>query len=73
MELFRPSEHEPLTEAAWDEGRVRAAVAAIVADAEAALGGGGWPVHAVDDEGDLPVPPTTIYPGAAGMVWALHR
>jgi hypothetical protein len=73
MELYRPSEHEPLTEAAWDEGRARAAVAAIVAEAEAAVGDGGWPVHPADDEGDLPVPPTTLYLGAAGMVWALHR
>ena len=72
MELYRPSEHEPLTEAAWDDSRVRAGVAAIVADAEAALVDGAWPVHPRDG-GDLPVPPTTLYLGAAGMVWALHR
>jgi hypothetical protein len=73
MELSRPSEHEPLTEVAWDAGLVRDQVAAIVADAEAALGDGGWPVHQLDDDGDLPVPPTTLYLGAAGVVWALHR
>jgi len=70
MELYRPSQHEPLTEAAWDESRVRAGVAAIVADAEAALGDEGWPVHPGDDDGDLPVPPTTLYLGSAGTMLA---
>jgi len=73
MELFRPSQHEPLTKTAWNAGRVRDQVAAIVADAEATLVDGGWPVHPRDDEGDLPVPPTTLYLGAAGVAWALYR
>jgi hypothetical protein len=51
---------------------VREAIAAIVADAEAAFDGGRWPAHPLDD----PVAPgeeAMMYLGAAGMVWALRR
>ncbi|HEU5361887.1 MAG TPA: LanC-like protein [Gaiellaceae bacterium] len=47
-------------------------VAAIVAEAEAALDGVTWPSH----ELDAPVTPQdelTLYLGAAGMIWALRR
>jgi len=56
----------------WDEARVREAVAAVVADAEAALDGCVWPAHPLDD----PVTPSEqggLYLGAAGMIWALRR
>jgi len=36
--LHRPEAHEPLTEEPWRAGRVRDAVAAIVAGADAAFG-----------------------------------
>ena len=51
---------------------VSEAIAAIVADAEAAFDGGRWPAHPLDD----PVAPgeeAMMYLGAAGMVWALRR
>ena len=73
--LYDPAAHEPLTDNTWDEGRVREAIAAIVADAEGALEGGSWPNHPLDDDQEdmLPVGLTTIYLGSAGMVWALQR
>jgi hypothetical protein len=56
----------------WDEARVYDAIAAIVADAEAALDGCVWPGHPLDD----PISPAdqlALYLGTAGMVWALRR
>ncbi|HET7137276.1 MAG TPA: LanC-like protein [Gaiellaceae bacterium] len=47
-------------------------IAAIVAEAEAALAGVTWPSH----ELDAPVTPQeelTLYLGAAGMIWSLRR
>ena len=49
-ELWRPSEHEPLAAAEWDEARVEEAIRTIVADAEAAFDGTRWPWHPRDDE-----------------------
>ena len=43
-----------------------------MADAESALDRGGWPNHPLDDPDDLPERPTSVYIGAAGMIWALH-
>ena len=69
--LYRPEVFEPLTEEAWDEGRVRDGIAAIVADADAAFDPRElWPA----DEWDAwqtPLPLTNLYTGAAGVVWAL--
>ncbi len=50
----------------------REGIAAIVADAEAALEGAVWPPHPLDDDVE-PVDQTTLYLGAAGMIWALRR
>jgi lantibiotic modifying enzyme len=69
--LFRPEAFEPLSPAPWREGRVRDAIAEIVADAddtfdEDAL----WPA----DEWDgwsTPLPLKNLYVGAAGVIWAL--
>ena len=74
MTLWRPEEHESLTDTPWDEARARAAIARIVAEAEAeaALREDFWPIHPSDADDDLPFPPTTLYLGAAGMAWALH-
>ncbi len=70
-ELWRSSEHEPLAAVEWDETRVRAAIAAIVADAEAAFDGARWPWHPSD--GDDDEDSTSLYLGSAGMIWALHE
>ena len=69
--LYRPEEFEPLTDDAWDERHVRAAIRAIVADTDAAYGGDElWPA----DEWDgwrAEVPMKSLYFGAAGVIWAL--
>jgi hypothetical protein len=70
--LFRPDAHEPLAGGAWDEARARAAVAEIVAEAEAVVGEDFWPPHPNDDDASGPPGPTTVYLGAAGMVCALN-
>jgi hypothetical protein len=69
-ELFRPSEHEPLAGAEWDDARAEEAIRAIVADAEAAFDGERWPWHPRDDEDD---DSSNVYLGGAGMIWALHE
>ena len=69
-ELFRPSEHKPLAGEEWSEERAKEAIAAIVADAEAAFDGARWPFHPADEVDDSP---NTIYLGVAGMAWALHE
>ena len=70
--LWRPDEHEPLTEQQWDPGIARDAIAKIAADAEAAAEDGVWPTHPLDD-----VPEQdrfcSVYLGGAGMIWGLHR
>ena len=70
--LWREQEHEPLTDQEWDPELARAAIRAIVADAEAAERDGGWPGHPLDDvpEDELLC---SLYLGGAGMVWALAR
>jgi hypothetical protein len=69
--LYRPDAFEPLTDEPWDEERVRAAVRAIVADADGAFHPDElWPA----DEWDgwkTPLPIKSLYLGAAGVVWAL--
>ncbi len=73
--LFEPARHEALAPLAWDEGRARAAIEAIVRDTEAAfVPGRWWPPHPSDLEpGEDPrqVSPS-LYFGAAGVVWALR-
>ena len=71
--LWRAEEHEPVTDRAWDPGRARDGIDAIVADAEeAAQHGGLWPGHPLDDlsEDELL---STFYLGSAGMIWALGK
>jgi len=70
--LFSPAAHEELTETPWDAERARAAVTAIVADAEGAFDDG-WVVHPLDADEWTPVKPHTLYLGGAGVVAALHR
>ncbi len=72
--LFDPEKFEPLTDEPWEEARVRERIRALVADAddtfdEARL----WrPVEDWDTaNGSAPIPLTTLYRGAAGVVWGL--
>jgi hypothetical protein len=71
-ELFDPASHEPLTETAWNEGRVRAAIEAIVADTEQAFSPDTlWPRDPVEHEVGDPDRALCLYLGAAGIIWAL--
>ena len=70
-QLWRPSEHEPLAGAEWDEARVEEAIASIIADAEAAFDGTRWPWHPGD--GDEEWGFSDLYIGGAGMIWALDE
>lgn len=74
MALFSPEQHEPLVDRAWNEGRARAAIAAIVADAEQAFDRARlWTLHPLDwdDDEDAQRSYTGLYMGAAGVIWAL--
>jgi hypothetical protein len=69
--LYDPSLHEPLTDEAWDERRVRARIRAIVDDAVAAFDARAlWPAHEWDSFQAEP-PMRDMYVGAAGVIWAL--
>ncbi len=69
--LYSPEEFEPLTDEPWDDERVRAAIRAIVADADAAFDPAGlWPANEWDAWGSTP-PVKDLYCGAAGVIWAL--
>lgn len=73
--LHDPTRHEPLQASPWDEARARAEIERIVADTLARFAAGGWwPLHPKDQaDGDDPaVPPTPLYFGAIGTVWAMH-
>jgi len=70
--LYDPAAHEPLTDELWDEVRAREGIQEIVADAVTGAGASGfWPVHPLDADEWLPAEPTTVYLGAAGMIWGL--
>jgi Lanthionine synthetase C-like protein len=67
--LYEPRAHEPLVEVPWNAARVRDAIRAIAADAEAAFDDG-WDGHPLDQiEGR----PRAIYLGGAGVVDGLRR
>ncbi len=71
--LFDPRRHEKLTSVRWNIDTARAAIAAIVDDAQVRFSPGQmWPTHPLDQEdGDPPPPFTMLYMGAAGVIWAL--
>jgi len=70
--LFSPERHEPLRADAWDEGRAREAIEAIVRDTEARFTPEGlWPMHPGDAPD--PAPQYLLYWGASGVIWALHH
>jgi hypothetical protein len=70
--LYDASRFEPLVDEPWDETRVRDAICAIVADADAAFDPEGlWPAHEWDGW-QAALPMKNLYVGAAGVVWGLH-
>ena len=71
--LFDPGSHEPLVKTPWSESRARAAIAAIVVDAENAFDEEAlWPAHPLDDE-VTSAETLTLYLGASGVIWALDE
>jgi lantibiotic modifying enzyme len=69
--LYEPAQFEPLTNEPWDPARVEAAIAAIVADSDAAFDLDAlWPAHEWDGW-RAPLPLKNLYAGAAGVIWAL--
>ncbi len=72
MDLWRASEHEPLTARPWDPASVERSIADIVADAEQAVRAWRWPGHPLDDLREDEVI-CGLYLGVAGMVWGLHQ
>jgi hypothetical protein len=73
--LWHPGSHERLDESPWDAAAARDGIAGIVEEAEAAFDSAttSWPTHPEDVLGEDVGPWTTVYLGAAGVVWALDR
>lgn len=70
--LFDPARHERLLPIDWDAGKARAAIAAIVADAENAMSEAvTWPWHPLDWDNEPQPAPKSIYLGAAGVLWSM--
>jgi Lanthionine synthetase C-like protein len=72
--LYRPEAFETLIDERWDEARVRERVRAIVTEADAVFDETDFwrPVEDWDTGGgSAPLPLTTLYRGAAGVVWGL--
>lgn len=71
--LFEPDAHEALVSEPWSADRARAAIAAIVADAERGFDEG-WPTHPQDMERESPGTKfRAVYLGGAGVVAAFLR
>ena len=69
--LYDPDYFEPLTDEPWNEGHLRDAIAAIVADTDAAFDADTlWPADYWDEYRDGERV-KALYSGAAGVVWAL--
>jgi hypothetical protein len=70
--MFDPQRHISLAPDAWDAAVARAAITEIVDDAlERFDPDGFWPAHPLDDGAGQP--PTSLYFGAAGVLWALDH
>jgi hypothetical protein len=70
-QLYEPERFEPLIDDAWVPARVEEAIAAIVADADAAFDHETlWPAHEWDAY-HRGKPAKVLYAGAGGVVWAL--
>jgi hypothetical protein len=70
VRLYEPEQFEPLSDEPWAPGRIEDAIAAIVADADAAFDRAAlWPAHEQDEHRAGPA--KVLYDGAAGVIWAL--
>jgi lantibiotic modifying enzyme len=71
--LYEPTEFDALIDEPWVPARIEDAIAAIVADADAAFDPKAfWPAHEWDAQ-EKPLPLSGLYAGAAGVIWALHE
>jgi lantibiotic modifying enzyme len=69
--LYEPAQFEPLTDGPWDPARIVDAIAAIVADTDAAFDSEALcPAHEWDGW-EEPLPVKSLYVGASGVIWAL--
>src|SRR5262245_54680722 len=69
--LYEPTRFDALIDEPWVPARVEQAIAAIVADADAAFDPTAlWPAHEWDAR-EKPLPLSGLYVGAAGVIWAL--
>jgi hypothetical protein len=69
--LYEPAQFEPLIDEGWDAARIEEAIAAIVADTDAAYDATAlWPAHEWDGW-RAPLPMKNLYVGASGVIWAL--
>jgi hypothetical protein len=69
--LYEPTQFEHVIDEPWAPARVEDAIAAIVADADAAFDPDAlWPAHDWDGR-EEPLPLKNLYAGAAGVIWAL--
>lgn len=72
--LFDPSRHEALVPLAWDEGAARTAIEEVAAEARRVFTAEGlWPLHPADTEDGEIEPHTSLYFGAAGVIWTLDH
>jgi lantibiotic modifying enzyme len=71
--LYEPTSFDALIDEPWVPARVEDAIAAIVADADAAFDPEAlWPAHEWDAR-EKPLPLSGLYVGAAGVIWALDE
>lgn len=71
--LYEPTRFDALIDEPWVPARVEDAIAAIVADADAAFDPTAlWPAHEWDAH-EKPLPLSGLYVGAAGVIWALDE
>ena len=71
--LYEPTRFDALIDEPWVPARVEEAIAAIVADADAAFDPTAlWPAHECDAR-EKPLPLSGLYVGAAGVIWALDE
>jgi hypothetical protein len=71
-EVIEPSRHVPLRQAPWDQDAAARAIGEIVTDAlDHFRGDQFWPAHSLDD--GIKDGHSSIYVGAAGVIWALEH
>jgi hypothetical protein len=71
--LYEPTRFDALIDEPWVPARVEEAIAAIVADADAAFDPEAlWPADEWDAR-EKPLPLSGLYVGAAGVIWALDE